>query len=202
MPGKRRSSRSRHPRGRISKRVRRYVSKKIAANQETKQRLLTYDQQSIQDGGRTPVSTGLTAVTQGMSQNERIGNEIRVTGLFAKFFFVAADTTNAIRFIIYRPRDPTDTLSNAEVYSLIDQDAYDIVLDKLITVSTNGPGVVSRTFALNFHRGAKNGMRFHFTGSTNTSYGNSPLRLYVVSDSQATGDPTMTGNVRVYFKDG
>lgn len=202
MPRRRRYSRSRHPRARVTKSVKRYVARKINKSQETKTRLLSYDQQAITDGARTPVSTGITAVAQGITENLRVGNRITLTGLHAQLAFAAGDATNVIRFILYTPKDPNDTLTSVEVSSLVDFDKFRIIMDKYITVGTSGgPGIVVRRFGFKFARGRRTGRHFQFHGANNNDYGNSPIRMYVVSDSGAVADPTMTGTIRAYFKD-
>ena len=186
----------------VPKNVRRYVSKKIAKMSETKSRLLSYDAQSVTNF-LSPISTALTAVEQGDTQNKRDGNQIMVTGFYSKWVLAGADNTNIIRMILYWPKDPNGDLANdsVDIHTLIDQDKYNVIYDRYHTVGSQGPSIKTWTVARNFHKGARNGIRCVFRGTGQTDYGSSPLRMLIFSDSDAASHPTLSGNLRLYYKD-
>ena len=139
----------------ISKSLRTYVQKAISSNQETKQRDLTWDAVSIQDVGRSPIDGTLNDLSQGDTQNSRDGNQVHITGIYGKFVVTGADTTNIVRYILYIPKDPSDTLTgmSIDIHHLIDQDRFTILYDRNITTTSGGVNQKVFTVAKNFHRG-------------------------------------------------
>ena len=178
------------------------LSIRQSQRQETKSRVLSYDAVDINDVAAAPIQTGISAVAQGISQNQRIGNSIRLTGFYSKFVVASADSSNIIRFILYFPRNPADTLAGTDIHTLIDQDKFNVIYDRYHVVGTSGgPGVKGFTIARNFHRGVRKGIEVKFHGVNNTDYASAPLRMYIVSDSAAVPHPKLSGNLRLYFKD-
>lgn len=199
MPGNRRYKKKRMYRP--SKALRTYVQKTISANQETKQRDLSWDAVSIQDAGRSPITAVINDLAQGDTQNTRDGNQVRITGLYGKFVVTGADSTNIVRFIMYIPKDQTDALSSVDIHTLIDQDSYTVLYDRTITTTSGGVNQKVFTVAKNFHRGSRKGLLTQYYGTGSTDFVKNPIKLYVVSDSLAVSDPSLTGHLRTYFKD-
>lgn len=200
MPFKRKRRPYRRRRG-ISKSLRTYVQKTISANQETKQRDLSWDAIGIQDAGRTPLNAVINDLAQGDTQNTRDGNQVRITGFYGKFVVTGADSTNIVRFILYIPKDQSDSLSGIDIHSLIDQDSFTVLYDRTITTTSGGVNQKVFTVAKNFHRGSRKGLLTQFYGTGSQDFVKNPIRMYVVSDSLAVTDPSLTGHLRTYFKD-
>lgn len=177
------------------------VNQMIAARQETKFRVLSWNADSVQDSGRTPITADWCQVGQGHGQSAREGDQILVTGYYGKFQIAGADTTNIVRMIIYISKENT-TMSGVSTYDLVDLDKYTILEDKIVTLSQNGEFIKSFTLGKKFNRGAKKGMTVQFDGNTGADVVKNDIKMYVVSDSLAVSDPTFSGNVRLYFKDG
>jgi hypothetical protein len=137
-----------------------------------------------------------------LTQNDRVGNLIKATGIYGKFVVTAGDTSNIVRVIFYIPKSATDTLSGVSVQSLIDLDLYTILSDKYYAIGTNGgPNQRAFTIRMNFHRGFRTGIPVTFTGAGSTTYAKNPIRMYVVSNSGASPHPTWSGNLRFFYKD-
>lgn len=178
----------------LTKAQRAQVQKLLNKNIETKFRA-----QSI---ATTIDSTGtsyeLCSVGTGDGQNNRSGHQLNVTGFYGKFQMVASDATNAIRVIMYIPKDPSVVMSGVSVYSLIDIDDYTILYDKLFTASINGINQRVFTIAKKF-RGK--GLQVQYSSTSATDFSKNALRMFVVSDSGAISHPTFNGHYRTYFKD-
>lgn len=93
-------------------------------------------------------------------------------------------------------------MSGVSTYDLVDLDKYTILEDKIVTLSQNGEYIKNFTLGKKFNRGAKKGMTVQFDGTTGADVVKNDIKMYVVSDSLAVPDPTFSGNVRLYFKDG
>jgi len=187
--------------GKIPQNVKSYVQRTISSNIETKQRDLTWDTQAIQDVGRTPLSIVLNDLSQGDTQNTRDGNQVHITGIYGKFVITGADATNIVRVILYIPKVASDTMSTIDVHNLIDQDSYTVLYDKTFTTTYGGTNQRIFTIAKNFHRGSRKGLLTQFYGTGSTDWSKNPLKMYIVSDSAAISDPSLTGHLRTYFKD-
>lgn len=181
----------------IAKRVRKLESK---LKPEKKFTYTLYTAQSISNAG---VDTQLTGVATGTSQNDRIGNSIRVTGIYADLFFTGADLTNSMRCIVYIPRNPTDNLSVGPLQfnQGPDLDSYVVLKDMLITTSQAGPDVARRKIRLKFDRGLSKGIHVQYNGTGGGNLIKNPVRIYFVSDSGAIAHPELNGYIYMYYTD-
>lgn len=185
---------------RLTRNVRKIVQQTIARNIETKFRGGSYVDTPIQDSGRTPIDTILSSVATGDTQNDRSGNQIFATGFYGKFVLQAADTTNIVRVVMYMPKDPNNAMTGVGVNSLIDQDQFTILHDRMYTVGTYNP---QRAFVLarKWNRGRRRGILTQFSSTSSGSGTRGVVRLYMVSDSTAVSDPLIQGEFRYYYKD-
>lgn len=172
----------------------------INSNLETKQRDIELNSVAIPDQALGGITYELPYLTQGDGQNGRTGNLINVTGIYSMFHFRAADTTNAIRIILYIPKCPTDEVA-VDYYELIDQDKYTVLYDRLISLSTQGPTSKTVSLRRSFKRGGKKGIAVHYSSGTANAYTKNAIKLYFVSDSGAVTHPDVSGFLRMYFKD-
>lgn len=177
-----------------------YIQRQISSNQETKQADLSWDVVAIPAAG-SGLGYTMPAVAQGSSQNTRSGNLVYCTGMYGRLVFSAADTTNLVRLIFYIPTDVDDTLS-VDIHSLIDQDKFTILYDRVITLNGGGNDTKYIQFKRNFHKGKRKGIAVHFDGTGQTDYSRNIIKMYVVSDSDVASHPTITGSMRTYYKDG
>lgn len=179
------------------------VQKVLDKNIETKLLNNAWDGVNIQDSGRTPLSQNLTQISQGIAQNQRLGNQVRLTGLYLDGVIVAADTSNTVRVLVYSPKDPSNEITNLAFNQSPDMDQFDVYYDRFVAVGTNG-GLIARRirFKKSFKQGGRSKGRIHqFTGSGGTTYQTRPIFLYMVSDSLAVSDPDFSGHVTTYYKD-
>ncbi len=180
------------------------VKSMIQDNQETMFRSATYSDDSITDAARSPIDTLLNAVAQGDTQNGRAGNQIVLTGFYGKFMLKVYDATNIIRVIMYIPRNQNvlmSTANNIGITTLVDLDQFTILHDKMYPLSTYNP---QKYFVLSkkFNKGARKGITATYSGSGVDAVVKNSIYLYMVSDSGAVNDPTVSGNFRLFYKDG
>lgn len=180
------------------------VQKMINSNIETKFHTNSWSSSGIQDVGRTPIDADLNNVAVGTGAANREGHQISLTGLYGKFVVTGADATNIVRVILYIPKDPTSSLSSVGgigISTLIDQDRFTVMYDKYFTTTSNGPNQKVFTIARKWNKGSRKGIQTQFYGGASTDFAKNRLKLYVVGDSGAVSDPSLTGNIRCYFKD-
>ncbi len=185
----------------IDKRFRKLENKIAQFKPETKFYLSSWGATSIQDSGRTPQENDLLPLAQGDGQTNRTGNSVRVTGIYGKLAIAAADTTNLVRVILYIPKDPSATMSGVSYSSSPDLDQWTILFDKMVAVSTNGPGIKSFTIKKKFNKGRRAGILSEWHSSNTGDHSKNPIRFYAVSDSTAVSDPALSGYLYVYFRD-
>ncbi len=168
--------------------LRRLIKREVAKGSETKTQILNYAN-GITDNTRTPLSNSLCDVDQGVNQDQRIGNQFRMTSIKYDWFFTGADSTNSIRVIIYVPKDPNGLLTNLQFNQAPDLDSFTILKDMFVCTGGTGGNCVRRQGWVRFNRGARSGMMVNFSGTAGTSVTKNNLMVYMVSDSTATGDP-------------
>lgn len=183
-------------RGNFASKVRKVMYKTL----ETKQTSLSFNATAIQDPGRTPITANL-AVDQGDTQNTRTGNSIMLTGLIFNYQIIAADTTNIVRILLYIPHD-VDFVHSVNTYQLTDQDTSTTLAERFVVVSTQaGPNIKRGQIKLSFTRNGRKGIAMKYSGASSSDLAKNCIKLYVVSDSGAINDPTLSGNLRLYYKD-
>lgn len=182
--------------------VKNMISQKILAVQEKK----SFDQ----GFGSTVDSTGtilkLTTITQGDTDSARDGDHIKLLSVEMRGQFNYADTTNALRNIIFRwnqddtSSTPTvgDILQSSSPFSALNRDnerarKFDIIHDAFLVVANVGPGTVSDCFKKNM----KSIIAFQATASTGTGH----LYQMLISDSGAATHPSFNSIFRTYFTD-
>ncbi len=180
--------------------LRRLIKREVAKGSETKTKVLD-NSNSITDSARTTISNSLIDLDQGITQDTRIGNQIRVTSMKYDWFFTGADSTNSIRVIIYVPKDPNTVLSGVGFNQAPDLDQFTILKDLFICTGGTGGNCVRRNGWIRFNRGNRSGMMVNYSDGEGTSVTKNNLMVYMVSDSLAVADPQVNGFVRIYYKD-
>ena len=145
----------------------------------------------------------LTAIAGGTSRNERTGRKIMGKSLVQRWKFTinASATSTNIRLIQFRWFDDsaptvTDILEAAhtlEVYKTETSEKYRVIMDKLITLSTNRPKTAFKTYMRIMHP-------ITYTGSASTDYQRGQIFTLAVSD-EATNTPTMVVRGRLRYTD-
>lgn len=175
------------------------VKKIIKQSMEKKYRKVEWNQESVGDSALLDYELQLFNIAQGDDNGARNGNQINCTGIHMQAAVVSADSTNIVRFVIYKPVNAGKSLTSdsVEVYSAIDEDKYHVYFDKLVTVSTYNP-IARITYGKKW-KGL--GMPVKYDSSTSTDVVSNDLRLYVVSDSGAVTHPDFSGHIRIWYTD-
>lgn len=186
----------------MKKQMRSIAQTVVNRNIETKFRVITYTEDNIPDSS-SPVTGDLTYIAEGNTQTTRTGNQIRVTGIHFPYWVQCSDTTNIVRVIIYKPKDPNDTLTGVTPYTLLDSDKFIIYHDKVHLMSLAdknfSKGLLSKSFK--GKKKDKAGMVVQYHGSAANDYAKNAIYVYTVSDSGAVNHPTISGHCKLYFKD-
>lgn len=171
------------------------VQKVIDRNIELKTVINTFAGTSISDAG---TDTNLSGITQGDSQVNRDGNQLKMRSLSIRGWFNGADATNNYRVIVYRPRNDTDDLTSLTYYGAPDLDAYVIYRDVYYHTSQTGMD----TAIVNIHMKFKgSGKTVQYDGATASDCKKNMVRVIMFSDSSSIGHPTFYGYSRVNFTD-
>lgn len=191
--------------GRSNKRdIRKVIRKEILSSYEKKQADITGNALAIHDAGRTPLTYDILNIGGGTSQNQRIGNSVRLVSIYSEFTFNVFDTYNICRMVLYIPFDSDDNLETDQLtpYQMIDQDRYTVLYDRLINLSTYGVGTKRIVLKRNFTRGGRSrGINVHWSTGTATDFTKNRVKLYIVSDSSVAADPSVTFHLRAYYTD-
>lgn len=170
---------------------------------------------------KTVVNTTLSSITlstagqnfpmftlnQGVDQNQRIGNLIKVTSYRLKGILAGGSSNAITRIIIYIPAEPNTLLpATTTVHDPIDQDAFTILSDRLVSTNVNGQTLVPYNKVCLFNKGRRNGLNVRFDGATGaTDLVRNSLVVYMVSSvpsANPVGEKTsFIGYSRFYFKD-
>ena len=179
------------------KTVKKIVKYELAKNMETKFLAIAENGRSIiPPGALNATEYKLNNPTQGIAQSQRIGSQIKHTGLYMRGNFTNLGNNNVIRMIMYIPKDSDDSMQT-ETYSIntiVDTDKYTVLMDRLYTVNTQYP-------IKNFIIKKKLKMTTQFENTTNTITRNA-IKLYFVSNGVGPNFPTLNLQVKTYFKDG
>lgn len=180
------------------------VQKQINKNVETKSVTKSYNEEAVQDQARTPIDYSLTEIAQGDTKATRNGNQYLVQSIKADLWVKVADTTNIVRVVWYIPKISSETMTSntISVYSAIDYDTFTVLSDRRYLLHGSlGPGFLKCRFSKRFNSKSRRGLKVLFNGTAATDIVKNNIRLYVVSDSAAATDPTISGNIKMFFKD-
>lgn len=154
------------------------------------------------DQDTTPTYTGeifnLSAIPQGETDAERVGDQVHCIGLNWRSAFTIVDTPaeqQNIRIVIFRDIANTITAPNQILlasavgtvgapnapYNQQQRDRFVVLYDKSFTFANYGGGVPTRM--INFRK--KLNFRMDFDNTTTTSFRN-PLKVLIISDLATT----------------
>lgn len=158
----------------------------------------------------TPTFHDATDIQSGTSVTGRTANRIFVTHLECRLLFAAAasDGNNVIRMIFGRSRAGALTTADypQNIYTHVDTDKIRILKDFTVcsqlnfqdtsaTPDTDGVEKKFRYFKIPVNAYCK------YDGSTSTTSLDGQIGIQAVSDSGLATHPTITGDVRIFFKD-
>lgn len=181
--------------------IKNYVKKMINKNIETKLVVATFTDVAITSTLLVPYTYAFNDISQGVGQQQRIGNLVRCTSMKYNLFITGADSTNSVRIIFYIPRDPTTVMAGLAFNQAPDIDQFTVLKDMFITTSNTGNNCIRKVGWLNFKRGKSTGMPVFYSSSTPASVTKNRILMYCVSDSGAPSHPTLNGYTRLFYKD-
>lgn len=176
----------------------------VAKNTETKVKTSSLSSVSIPHSSLTPYIASFNDIAQGVGQDQRIGNQIKVTSCKYDLFFTQDQVANssAVRLLFYIPRDPNNLILNLGYNQAADLDDYVILKDMFIPLSYGGPACVRKQGWVSFRkRGKSNGLTTQFSTAANNSQSKNRICIYCVSDSITAPHPLMNGFFRCFYKD-
>lgn len=188
MPPKR----YRKKKGNFRKAVLKIVDKQI----ETKHKDGVWNNVDI---STTAVSNSLVNINQGVDQDQRIGNQIKLTSVKGDFFFTLnplRDYHN-LRLILYIKKDISGPDLQIQYFQQPDYDKFTIVKDVLLSLSKYG----ETSKRLSFWK--KMSPVITYDGTTGSTVQKNELNFYYVSDTTVLDNPPkMFGTIRTFYKDG
>lgn len=175
--------------------------------------LINVEKHYLDTGVSTTIDTSgsitlLSGIAQGDDVNSRQGNSVLGKTLYSRVVLLrnAANTTamNSVRIMVIRDLNNvgsaptvTDVLASATVHSPLNVDhtaRYQVILDKVISLSVQGQSGVNRKWFLKVPAHLK------FTGSSATDVYKNALYLLLVSD-QASSVPSIASTWRLGYYD-
>jgi hypothetical protein len=189
------------PRRKTKKRntIKKIIKSMINNNIETKTAVHNYTTIEVSNVG---VNHDITALAQGLQQQDRVGNQIKLTSFRLKGCFYSDYTHDLVRVIIYIPKNVNELLATSTTPTdPLDQDKYTILSDRLIPLSNQGSPVKPYNKVILFNKGLRNGLNVHYTTNLASSCTKNQLMVYMCSGSGASPHPKFSGYWRFYFKD-
>ncbi len=150
-----------------------------------------------------PEEKDMTAITIGGGRENRIGNQIQVTGIYARGFFSPShDATNPTssaymaRVVLYTPRDQSEVL-DVLPGEFIDKERFVIWFDRLVHIPwTNS--VSGNTFTIK--KSFKPYMKVLYDISVSTTATKNSIKL-LISTNSSSDLVTVDYHWTIYFRD-
>lgn len=187
-------------RGKVSKPVKKYVNNVINKRSETKRAVSSALRANAEPVSGTILEIDLTAIAQGVGDNQRVGNACNLTKIEFDLTFekrLATDVSNIIRCILYSPKDPTTRMTTVQVQGYPDLDQFNILYDRSFSMFDAENPSKRLVYSKRFPKGRH--LRYTASGAGTCIKGN--LLLYIVADSSTTVAPKCTYRARAFFKD-
>ncbi len=153
-------------------------------------------------------TTYMSAITQGSNVSNRVGIQIEAHRLDYRLAFVTGDATNVIRFMVLVDTIPQGaTFAQSDLFlvggiaSLMpaweNNHRFIVLHDEFLSVDTYNPQK-TRTGTVDLQ-----GIQVRYQGTTNNISAARANAIYVLflSDSGAVPQPTVSGDIRFWFKD-
>lgn len=203
-PSKRTFSRRRRPATAPTSAFAQKVRSVQFSSVETKRKQMAVVSQAV--GSDAPVNVLLHDIDTGDTLGSRDGEEVYFRGVLSRasvaYNSASANPSQAVRFIIYHPRQQNDILTTAGIYSYIEPERYQVYLDRTYLVDTNGPTAKFMTLGKRFHNSKIPGLKMKWKSGTGTDITKGALYLYITSDTTvAANPPTVNATTQVFYKD-
>lgn len=194
---------------RLNKRQMSQVKRMISLRQETKVFPIYFNATNVPT---TPAIVHLTSISQGVGAQSRIGQEIRLVAMKARYEWRVADSTNTIRMIVFQWHgDSTDTPTSADI---LEDDTggtgqpwlsptkffarnFTVLRDKLADIEVAANEVITGTWTIPLKK-----IRKRVTFGASNASGTNHIYILFLSDSTATTHPTLSVFGKLMFKDG
>lgn len=190
------------------------MPKSKQSNYVTKQEMKSYYNKNIEtkfkltDFNGTPTSvfnsavpyhTWLNTVGSGSGQHNRIGHQVKHTGMYGRLFLEAplgggAPAQALCRLIMYIPKNSDDDL-NIPYNGAVDTDKFTILMEKLFVVGSDAS--VPRTITMQIKRKLRNVTQY--SGGNAVDVSKNPIGLFIVSDT--VDDVEINGFIKCFYKD-
>lgn len=156
----------------------------------------------------TMTTTMMSAISAGTSVNGRIGELVLNEKLEYRLSFTVGDATNIFRFMVLIDDQPngaafaqTDLFENAAdpTSPLNWQYAkrFRVLKDRVFTLDTYNPTLtMNETIMINAL------CKYNGTSNAIANIATGPVYVVMLSDSGAVPQPTVSGNIRLWFRDG
>lgn len=179
--------------------IKKMIKSMINNSQETKTAIHNYTTIDVTSVG---VNHDITALAQGVLQEDRVGNQVTMSSFRLKGCLYSDYTSDIVRIIIYKPKSVGVLLSTSTtVTDPIDLDYYNVLSDRIIPLSNQGTPTKPYNKVILFNKGIRNGMKVQYSTALATSCTKNQLIVYMVSGSGASPHPKFSGYWRFYFKD-
>ncbi len=150
-----------------------------------------------------PEEKDMTAMTIGGGRENRIGNQIQVTGIYARGFFTPShDATNPTdnaymaRVVLYTPRDQSEIL-DVLPGEFIDKERFVVWFDRLVVIPWQN-SVIGNTFTIK--KSFKPYMKVLYDSALSSSATKNSIKL-LVSTNSTTALVTLDYHWTIYFRD-
>jgi len=148
-----------------------------------------------------------STIVQGITESQRIGNQVRLKRAKLRYNVASADTTNFMRFIVFRWKVSTtsDTPSDAELwlpnssfqwYSQFlptKPSRFQVIFDKTVALSAQGPSCANYEVDIP--------LNWNCAYDTSVNTGKDHLYFAYISDSAAPAHPAMSLNMLLHYHD-
>ena len=202
MPFRRRRRRrgKRGPSKKLARMVRQIVNK----SEETKRFVRSNVNQNLTTAGQV---IDLFSIAQGVDENERVGNRIRLMGIRFKYEIVNAPgtTIHQIRLLIYKRKGPYDATNpitpGALMNAPMDQDLFVVKKDDYRTMSPITGPVCRKTFNYFKRWGSQSGgqlVSYHGANAIDLQSGN---WQFAALSGTTTFELLTAMSVEVFYKD-
>lgn len=150
-----------------------------------------------------PLTVSLNPIAGGTGSGQRIGNQIKMSGLYGKLFLVCNSSSTSVqylcRMIMYVPKDASNQITSLAFNQAPDLDQFTILEDKYIRLSKDGS--IPTVNIQNIRKRLR--MTTQFTNSFASSIAKNPVYIYLTSNVASTTDQPVTvqGFIKSYYKD-
>lgn len=172
---------------------------------------ITSNNEFCEQDSASPFDIPLVNVGQGTGQHDRIGHTLKIKSLYGRITLNAPTGAfgRLFRFVMYIPKDPTDSMGTAvggvsplKIGDQIDQDRFTVLMDKSYHIAPTH-GSLANLKQIVIGKRFKKMIRQQYDSSATNSVVKNDIRLYVVA-TQGVGSANKTflqGYMKTYYID-